>query len=206
MDYLLLVLLWMVWCAVHSFLISLTVTEFLRRRFESVFRYYRIFFNVFSTVTLVPVLFYSYSLRGAPIVTWSGPWRMVPIVLWAVALFFFAAGARRYDLLQFLGVRQIKDPSACSVLTEDCTLDTDGVLALVRHPWYTGVLLVVWARPLDLAAICTSSVISGYLLVGTILEERKLVALFGRQYTDYQQRVSMLFPFKWLRERFLGNR
>jgi protein-S-isoprenylcysteine O-methyltransferase Ste14 len=48
-------------------------------------------------------------------------------------------------------------------------------------------------------------VLCSYLVVGAVLEERKLKALFGVQYEDYQRRVSMFFPFKWM-IRVLGGR
>jgi protein-S-isoprenylcysteine O-methyltransferase Ste14 len=40
------------------------------------------------------------------------------------------------------------------------------------------------------------------LLIGAILEERKLKMQFDQQYSVYQRRVSMLFPFGWVRKRF----
>ncbi|SPD72517.1 hypothetical protein PITCH_A1390015 [uncultured Desulfobacterium sp.] len=83
-----------------------------------------------------------------------------------------------------------------SVLTNDCSLDTRGVLSIIRHPWYTGGMLIVWARPLDLSAILTNLVVTGYFVVGAILEERKLKAQFGEQYVAYQQCVPMFFPIR----------
>jgi protein-S-isoprenylcysteine O-methyltransferase Ste14 len=201
MQYVLLVLWWIGWCALHSAMISLSVTESLRKRFPDGFRYYRIAYNLVSAATLLPVLVYTYYLSGEPIVSWQGPWRVVPILLGSAALFFLVAGALRYDLRQFLGLRQLEDEKACSVLTDDCTLDTDGVLSVVRHPWYSAGILVVWARPLDLAAILTNLVVSAYFVVGAMQEERKLKVQFGRQYADYQQRVSMLLPIRWVRSR-----
>lgn len=199
MRYVLLVIIWVAWCALHSALISLAVTESLRKRFPDGFRYYRLLYNIFAVITLLPVLLYGYFLSGELIVTWEGPWRVVPILLATVALFFLFAGMRRYDLRQFLGLRQIKDENTCSVLTDDCSLDTGGVLSVVRHPWYSAALLIIWARPLDLAAILTNLVISTYLLLGAVLEERKLAVQFGKQYRDYRQQVSMLLPIKWAR-------
>ena len=205
MTYLLLVVFWMTWCALHSALIAPAVTDWYRRRFPKGFRYYRMLYNLIAAISLVPVLLYAFSLRQAPLVTWAGLWAIVPVFLGAAALCFFVAGARRYDALQFLGFRQLRDESACSVLTNDCSLDTGGVLGLVRHPWYSGGMLLVWARPLDTAAILTNLVVCGYFVVGAFLEERKLKAHFGRQYAAYQQQVSMFLPIKWVRQRFLRH-
>jgi protein-S-isoprenylcysteine O-methyltransferase Ste14 len=40
-------------------------------------------------------------------------------------------------------------------------------------------------------------VFTAYVVVGTLLEEKKLVAEFGEEYRSYQRRVSMLVPLKW---------
>jgi protein-S-isoprenylcysteine O-methyltransferase Ste14 len=187
----------------HSALISRAVTAALQKRFPSSFRFYRILYNLFAVVTLLPVLYYSFSQRGETLVAWTGPWRIISTLLGSVALILFVTGARHYDFRQFVGIRQIKSEKACSVLTDDCSLDTTGVLSVVRHPWYCAGIFIVWARPLDLAAIWTNLVVSGYLVVGSFLEERKLQVQFGEQYTDYQRRVSMFVPIKWVRRRFL---
>jgi protein-S-isoprenylcysteine O-methyltransferase Ste14 len=200
-QYILLIILWIAWCVLHSALVSLSLAGLLRKRFPYAVRYYRIVYNVVSVVTLVPVLLYTFSLRGTPAFSWQGPWRFIQVALAVSALIFFVAGARHYDLFQFLGLRQLKDEKACSVLTDDCSLDTSGALSLVRHPWYTGGILIIWARPLDTSAILTNLVFTAYFLVGACLEERKLTAQFGPEYTDYRKRVSMFLPFKWMERR-----
>jgi protein-S-isoprenylcysteine O-methyltransferase Ste14 len=98
MSYVLLAGLWIIWCVIHSGMIGVTVTDSLKRRLGSYFRFYRLFFNLTAIVTIIPV-----------------------------------------------------------------TL---------------------------------------YLIVGTVLEERKLVLELGEDYRRYQMQVSMLFPFKYLTARF----
>jgi protein-S-isoprenylcysteine O-methyltransferase Ste14 len=44
-------------------------------------------------------------------------------------------------------------------------------------------------------------VLTLYIVVGTLLEERKLVHEFGDTYRSYQARVSMFVPLKWIRSR-----
>jgi protein-S-isoprenylcysteine O-methyltransferase Ste14 len=41
------------------------------------------------------------------------------------------------------------------------------------------------------------------LIVGTWLEEKKLIEEFGEKYLAYQKRVSMLLPYKWLKLKIL---
>lgn len=46
-----------------------------------------------------------------------------------------------------------------------------------------------------------NGVLTVYIVVGTLLEERKLVHEFGDAYRNYQSRVSMFLPLKWIRRR-----
>ena len=197
-GYIILILLWIAWCILHSTLVSLSFTRFIQSRFLKSARYHRLGYNIVAIVTLAPVLLYSISLSGPVVFSWQGPWRFVQIILIIAAIFFFIAGSRRYDLFQFLGIRQITGENNCSVLTDNCSLDTAGILNVVRHPWYTGGILIIWARPLDIGAILTNIVITAYFVVGTHLEERKLEVQFGREYTEYKKRVPMFIPFRWI--------
>ena len=43
-----------------------------------------------------------------------------------------------------------------------------------------------------------------YVIIGTLLEERKLIAAYGHVYRDYQQKVSMFLPVKWLKTKVFG--
>ena len=59
-------------------------------------------------------------------------------------------------------------------------------------------MLLLWARDLDMAALVGNGVLTLYIIVGTLLEERKLVHEFGDPYRSYQERVSMFVPLKWI--------
>lgn len=202
--YVVLILLWGAWCFLHSFLITPAVIGFARKHLESAYRYYRIFYNVTALATLTPVLVYTYSMRGQPVFRWEGPFRIIQGLLAIFALVLFIGGSRRYDLARFLGIRQLREDSACGVLTQDCHLDTGGILSMVRHPWYAGGILIVWIGNPDVTAVLTNLVITGYFLIGAIFEEQKLLAEFGEEYMDYRRRVSMFFPFKWSIQKLKG--
>jgi protein-S-isoprenylcysteine O-methyltransferase Ste14 len=64
-------------------------------------------------------------------------------------------------------------------------------------------MMIVWARDLSLLTILINIVITCYFIIGTYLEERKLLRLYGGQYREYQAKVSMFFPYKWLKARIL---
>ncbi len=197
---------WIVWCTLHSFLISVTVTEYAKRKLGDRFRFYRISYNVFSLVTLVPIVAYSVSIRGQPIFRWEGPLVVVRYLLLAVSLFLFFAGGRHYSLSEFLGIRQLRDKRLSHTLSGPDTFVASGIHKVIRHPWYLGGIIILWTGTanLSLSMILDNLVITSYFIVGSILEERKLVREFGEPYREYQRKVSMLLPYKWLKARISG--
>ena len=201
MNYLVLAVLWIIWCAIHTGMISPTATEYLKRRLGSHFRFYRLVFNLLAIVTIVPVILYNQSIQGSPVFRWEGFMIVFQVFLLAIVVLLFFAGARHYDMLQFLGLRQIRTGTSHSTLTETGKLDTTGILSITRHPWYLGTIMLIWARELDVSGLITNIILTIYLVVGTVLEERKLLMEYGEDYRQYQKKVSMLIPFKYLKSK-----
>ena len=201
MKYFALATLWVIWCAIHSGMISVTATEYLKHRFGGRFSFYRLVFNLVALVTLIPVVVYGESIRGQVVFRWEGLMVIFQMLVLAISVLLFVAGARHYDMLQFLGLRQIRTGASPSVLTETGKLDMTGILGMTRHPWYLGAILFMWVayRSLDVSTLVTNIVLTIYLIVGTVLEERKLLMEYDEEYRSYQNRVSMLVPFKYLK-------
>jgi len=67
----------------------------------------------------------------------------------------------------------------------------------VRHPLYLTTLLMIWSYP-DLTAdrLLFNLLFTAWIIVGSVLEERDLVADFGDDYRSYQRRVPMLIPYR----------
>ncbi len=198
MDYAALAGLWIIWCAIHSGMIWTTVTDAARRRLRGKFRFYRLFYNLIAILTVIPVILYGRSLHSPVLFRWDGFLIVLQVFLLAVALLLFLAGARHYDLRQFLGLRQIRTGASHGTLTATGGLHTTGILRLTRHPWYLGAILLLWAGDLSVSTLIGNIILTLYLIVGTVLEERKLVLEFGDDYRRYQAQVSMLFPLKYL--------
>jgi len=199
--YLTLAVLVIAWCTLHSLMISITVTGFLQRHLGTKYRFYRLFFNIIAVITLIPLALYARTQSGPVIFAWTGYYGIVPVVFIVTGLLLFYLGARHYDARQLLGFAQINNSRSSAAITQSGNLDTTGILGVVRHPWYLGLLLLIWARQIDITTLIVNTLLTGYLVVGSTLEEKKLVREFGDKYRDYQQSVSMLLPIKWLKSK-----
>ena len=203
-TYLSVVLLWILWCALHSTLITTAVTDCMKKKLRDRYRFYRLLYNTVALVTLLPLVYYSISIQGAPIFRWQGPLAIAKYLLQVTSLYLFIAGARHYRMSQFLGIHQIKTWQADHTLSKQDIFDTTGILGAIRHPWYISGIMIIWARDISLSVLLNNIVISAYFVVGAILEERKLALQFGEKYRDYQKNVSMFLPCKWLRAKIDG--
>jgi protein-S-isoprenylcysteine O-methyltransferase Ste14 len=126
------------------------------------------------------------------------------VILLGIAVLLFFLGGRHYDARQVLGLRQIREGISNKVITDTGELNTSGVLGITRHPWYLATILFIWGRQLDVSAILVNVILTFYLIVGTYLEEKKLIGEFGEKYLAYQKRVSMLIPYKWLQSKIIN--
>jgi protein-S-isoprenylcysteine O-methyltransferase Ste14 len=174
----------------------------MKQRFGSRFRYYRLAYNLFAIVSLIPVLLYTHSIRQTPFFIWDGYLLPIKYLLLATGMFIFISGAMHYDMFTFLGLRQVREKVNHNLINASGELDSNGILGFVRHPFYTAIFPLIWATNLDTTTLIVNVILSLYVIVGTILEERKLITEFGDEYRDYQKKVSMLFPLKWIKARF----
>lgn len=71
-----------------------------------------------------------------------------------------------------------------------------GFYKYVRHPLYFGGILGLWATPnMTLTHLVFALSLTAYFIIGTLYEERDLIASFGEKYREYQNQAHMLIPF-----------
>jgi methanethiol S-methyltransferase len=72
----------------------------------------------------------------------------------------------------------------------------------VRHPLYVGIILGLWATPrMTVTHFVLAILLTAYIIIGVIFEEKDLMKEFGEQYQAYRKKTPMLIPFfKKIRE------
>ncbi len=188
---------WIAFYALHSLLAATRVKSRIRHFLGPVaFRFYRLGYNLLFILVFLGLLYWQ---QGLPAPRWWGPWLPLQVLAWSLLLGGGVIGIlafRHYRLSEFSGWEMWRGQD--SVQPEHLVIS--GFNGYVRHPVYFATLLILagyflWHPALPHAI--TAGLGIAYLLIGTRLEERKLVQTFGQAYRDYQRKVPMLIPLKW---------
>jgi methanethiol S-methyltransferase len=186
-------LAWFAYFALHSLLSASATKAWVDRLWPRLMPSYRLVFNLTSIVTLLPVLWLVYGTEGNWLWQWKGIWGWIANGVALVALLFFFASTRAYDMNEFLGLHQFK--------TQDNNVVQTFTLSIfhrfVRHPWYCFALVLIWTRDLTAPLLVSAIAITLYFFIGSKLEERKLLAIYGEKYRRYMKKVPGLIPLPW---------
>ncbi len=175
----------------HSILIRRSVRRSLRKLTPE--HYYGVAYTISSSIPLLALVLlwqrspvHVYELHG------SGYWLVRAVLL--VALLGFVWGFlsfKRFDafgtaaLLAHARREQVRPPK----------ITAKGAYGWMRHPFYASGLLAVWATPaLSLDRLLFNLLFTGWIVLGTFLEERDLLSQFGEEYARYQHAVPMFIP------------
>jgi protein-S-isoprenylcysteine O-methyltransferase Ste14 len=162
---------------------------------------------VFSIASGVALLLVVALWQRSPVemVSITAPWRWFGRAVFGFAIVGFVVGVEALRGFDGFGLRPIRDRLRGRV-REPGPLAIGGPYRWVRHPLYTGVLLMIWSCP-DVTAdrLLFNVVWTGWMVLGTVLEERDLVDDFGDDYLAYRAVVPMLVPWalrpRWPRGR-----
>jgi protein-S-isoprenylcysteine O-methyltransferase Ste14 len=120
------------------------------------------------------------------------PWILLTILGQIVGAVIIVFGIEQAGALSFLGIRQLAASEQNSGESEFINV---GLYRWVRHPLYTGGLIVIWLAPSMTVNLFTLFLtLTVYLVVGARFEEERLIQEFGEVYMQYQKRVPMLVP------------
>jgi protein-S-isoprenylcysteine O-methyltransferase Ste14 len=130
----------------------------------------------------------------------EGLTRVILRVIFILPVAGFFWGVKALGLFDPFGIKGILDYQR-NKKSRPVAFTVRGPYQWVRHPLYLFVLVMIWSCPqLTADRLLFNILWSAWIFVGTILEERDLVEQFGDAYREYQQKVPMLFPFKFIKK------
>ncbi|PLX65734.1 MAG: S-isoprenylcysteine methyltransferase [Denitrovibrio sp.] len=184
-----------IYCIIHSILADSAIMGKVYFKW-----WYRFFYVVQSVVLLFPVLYFYQQIPYEPFFQPNLAQKNLLNIIWVSATAFALYAMRSYDNQSFLGFTQLRAKmNGETYKYEKPVLTKKGALSVVRHPYYTAALVLIWSRPLSVKDLYLNIVLTIYFLLGTINEERKLKKEFGQEYRDYMKEVPALIPFIKLR-------
>ena len=188
---------WLLYGAIHSLLASFAFKDWVARRWPSAMPAYRLGFNIFAVVALLPIAWLVHGAESEWLWRWTGAWAWLAngLALAALASFWFSSNT--YDMGEFLGLKPLREKR-----TDAAEHDGFRISPLhrhVRHPWYSLTLVLIWTRDMNGPLLVSAIAITLYFIIGSRLEENKLIAMHGNAYRRYRERVPGLVPLPWKR-------
>jgi protein-S-isoprenylcysteine O-methyltransferase Ste14 len=193
-----------IWAIVHSVTAAPSAKGVFRTRFgERAYQgLYRLFYNLISVVSFLPILYILWT-QISQVTLWTipYPWRIITMGIQLLALVGLAISLLQTDIWSFAGLRQAarfwqgaEDPAV-----SDKFINT-GTYGWVRHPLYFFSLLFLWLNPVMTLGVFLFNILATlYFWIGSIYEERRLLAAFGEAYKEYKRTVPGLLPYRIFR-------
>lgn len=190
--YVVFVLLLIAYCIIHSLLAD----NFLMKKVYYSW-WYRLFY-VFQSIFLLVPIFIIYN--KLPKINFFYPDNVLKYLLYIpsiLGIYIGYLGTKVYDNADFLGLKQLYQylkNRKKYFFENESKLKQEGILKVIRHPYYLAGILILWGRPLYYKDLITNIVLTLYFIIGAINEERKLIKIYGDAYRKYRAKVPMIFP------------
>ncbi len=171
----------------HSLFASNAVKNIVMNRMPGIYRFYRLIYSGFSVVGLFALFFLNSSMGSPNFFDPNGIPRYLSLMFAAFGVILIKIVFRSYSLSSFIGLSEEKGQ----------VLVTSGILGSIRHPIYSGTILIAigfWLFSPNLPTLVSVICIFVYIPIGIIFEERKLIRQFGEAYAAYRTKVPALIP------------
>jgi protein-S-isoprenylcysteine O-methyltransferase Ste14 len=174
---------------VFAFVHSLLATQRIKNRlyrYGLTPRYYRLCYVITAIILTAIWSGYIQPLPDQSLYQLQTPWNGLCRALQLLALILFWQSLRPIDTPAFLGLRSFRHEREPFI--------EQGIYRHIRHPMYSSIILFMLAQPQQSSnSLTLYSIISLYLILGSRLEERRMIKEHP-QYSHYRQRVPAFIP------------
>jgi protein-S-isoprenylcysteine O-methyltransferase Ste14 len=130
--------------------------------------------------------------RHSPVIYFApGIWSLLMYLIQIILAVALIRCVQQTGAADFLGIRQWQGIEPVEHLM------TDGFYAFVRHPLYLLSILFLLLNPVMTLQWLILTIFSTlYFILGAIIEERRLIEVFGDSYRRYRETVPFIIPGK----------
>ena len=194
MKYFLLCALWFLWCFLHSWLVSTGTSAWFKKRLGKKYAFYRIFYNLFALITVLPLLYWQHTLTGQIVIPLSPDLMIFKYAAFIFSIMVIAGAFFTFDVWEFAGIR--KKGARDQQREKEPVIRKHGLYGIVRHPMYLGGIIFLAASMINAPSpqLLGYSILFIYMIIGTVREDRRLARELGKMYRDYQKEVPMIIP------------
>ena len=147
---------------------------------------YRLGYSLFAIVTTAAWLAFLASLPDAALYRVEGAWRWFLHALQILGAIVVWQSLQAFDMGLFLGLKE--------VMFANDPFHEHGIYRYIRHPMYTGFMLIMFAMPVQTVnGMHTALAVALYFIVGARFEEKRMLA-GNSGYADYRRRVGAFLP------------
>jgi protein-S-isoprenylcysteine O-methyltransferase Ste14 len=194
-DLLLLAISWLGYFFIHSLLASIRFKQFVASHWPGAMPAYRLGYNVLAVLLLLVPLWLTLTSSGRWLWQWNGVGMWLANGLAILALIGFIWSLKHYDGSEFIGLRQLSQ--RITEVDDQEQFQLSPLHRWVRHPWYFFGLLLIWTRDMNAGMLLSAIMMTLYFVIGSRLEERKLIRYHGEKYRRYCELVPGLIPLAW---------
>lgn len=194
-SYLIVIGVFLAYFVLHSITASIALKQWIATRWPAFMPWYRMAFNILASILLIPLLVVMYLFPGETLWSWHGLGFYLTSAAALMAIVGFLYSLAYYDLAEFWGTKQLREGNS-SVYDQE-NFHISPFHRYVRHPWYFFALVLIWTRDVSTVQLLVYSLVTVYFVIGSKIEEQKLIAYHGEVYKKYQQKVAGVIPLPW---------
>jgi len=185
-------ILWLLYFGLHSAFAMERVKSFFARRFPYMAKWYRQIYIIFAVVNFL-LLARLHIVVPSPDMFTSTFWTKLCAGILGIQAIISMYLSIRQSGWSRLFLSAAPNPA-------DTPLLKNGIYATIRHPMYLAILLGVVGLFLYFPSGKNAMFMlttSFYLVIGSMLEEQKLIGIYEAEYLAYRQNTRMFIPFLW---------
>ncbi len=147
---------------------------------------YRLYYSLLATLLTALWLWMVHTLPDAPLYALEGSAAIPLFAMQAIGIGIILLSFRAFDAAIFLGLKDM--PATGEPFVEQ------GIYRYLRHPMYTGFMLLLLASPVhSMNSLHLSLAISVYFIIGSLFEEHRM-QLLHPGYNEYRRCVPAFLP------------